>query len=102
MIKNYLLVAWRIFKKNKLYNIINIAGLAVAIAACLIITLYTEHENSYDSFLKNAEKIYSVYSRIKLGTDTIEFPLMTYTAGSIVIRSDPSVESYMRIHHPYK
>ncbi len=102
MVKNYLLVAWRILKKNKLYNIINISGLSLAIAICLIITLYYDHENNYDNFLNNSAKIYSIYSRIKLGNDTIEFPLTNYTAGSTITYSSPAVKSYIRVYHPFQ
>lgn len=102
MIVNYLLVAWRVFKKNRFYNIINITGLGLAITACFIITLYVTHENNYDSFQKNANNIFSIYSRIKLGADTIEFPLMNYTTAPTIARVEPLVKDYTRIHHPYK
>lgn len=102
MIKNYLLIAWRIFKKNKFFNAVNTTGLGVAVAACFIITLYIEHENNYDAFHKNADKIYSVYSRLKLGLDTIEFPLMNYSTGSTVAANCPFIDNYVRIYKPFK
>jgi len=57
MIKNYFKVAWRKIKKNKLYTFVNITGLTIGIASCLLIGLYIAHEVSYDRFNKNADRI---------------------------------------------
>lgn len=40
MFKNYFKTAWRNLRKNKTYSIINIAGLAIGMAACIVIMLY--------------------------------------------------------------
>lgn len=61
MFKNYLKVALRNLLKNKLHSGINIAGLAVAFAASIIIFLFARHELTYDAFHKNADSIYLVY-----------------------------------------
>ena len=50
MIKNYLKTAWRNLWKNKIYSTINIAGLAIGMAACIIILLFVFYERSFDSF----------------------------------------------------
>ena len=57
MIKNYLKTALRNLRKNKLYSAINIFGLTVGLAACLLIGVYIHHELSYDKFNVNANRI---------------------------------------------
>ncbi len=60
MLKNYLKIAFRNLKRRKGYAFINVSGLAVGMAACLLIGLYMRHELSYDDFHANAERIYRV------------------------------------------
>lgn len=60
MIKNYLKVAIRTLIKQKSYTIINITGLAVAIASALLISMYILHEKSYDKFYPEVDRMYRV------------------------------------------
>ena len=60
MLKNYLKVAFRNFRRHRNYSFINIAGLAVGLASFLLISFYVLHELSYDRFHKNADNIYLV------------------------------------------
>ncbi len=64
MIKNYLKIAWRNLWKNKLFSLINIIGLAVGVACCILIFLYVQNELSYDTFNDKADRIYRVTSHI--------------------------------------
>ncbi|OGG56037.1 MAG: hypothetical protein A3F84_16080 [Candidatus Handelsmanbacteria bacterium RIFCSPLOWO2_12_FULL_64_10] len=61
MFKNYLTVAFRNLLRHRVHSAINIAGLAVGIAFCILTFLYVRHEWSYDTFHKNADSIYRVY-----------------------------------------
>ena len=61
MLKNNLILAWRSLLKNKVYSTINILGLAVGMAAFLLISLYVRHELNYDTFHENKENIYRVW-----------------------------------------
>ena len=58
MWRNYWTVAVRTLAKNKTYSLINIAGLAIGMAACILILLYVQYENSYDSWLPDSENTY--------------------------------------------
>src|SRR5687767_6477383 len=49
MIKNYLKIAWRNLRKNKVFSAINIIGLAIGMAACIIIMLFVFYERSFDN-----------------------------------------------------
>lgn len=60
MFKNYLIVAARNISKNKVHSFINIVGLAVGLAACLLIYLYVRNDLSFDKFNKNYNRIYRV------------------------------------------
>src|SRR5690242_5925415 len=60
MFKNYFLTAIRNFRRNKSYSIINSLGLAVGIAACLLIFLIVQYESSFDNFHPKKNSIYRV------------------------------------------
>ena len=65
MIKNYFTVALRNITRHKAYAAINIAGLAVGIAACLLLFIVVTYELSYDKFQPNYSRIYHVAAKIK-------------------------------------
>jgi putative ABC transport system permease protein len=58
MWRNYWTVAVRALGKSKTYSVINIAGLAIGMAACIMILLYVRYENSYDNWLPDADNTY--------------------------------------------
>jgi len=60
MLKNYLIIAWRNLLKNKAFSIINITGLALGMAACILIFQYVAFELSYDRFIKNESDLYRI------------------------------------------
>jgi len=63
MLKNYLTVALRSLLKSRLYSAINILGLAVGLASCILIVLYVRFETSFDSWLPHSERIYQLHVR---------------------------------------
>lgn len=65
MLKNYLRMAWRNLSRHKAYAVINISGLAVGIAACLILFTVVKYELSYDAFQPDYERIYHIASERK-------------------------------------
>lgn len=58
MLKNYFTVALRTLRRQSGYTVINVVGLAVGLACCLLIALYVRHELSYDRYHVNADRIY--------------------------------------------
>lgn len=63
MFQNYLKLAFRTLRKEGLYSFLNLTGLSIGIAACLLILLYTKDEASYDRFHANNPDIYRIVSR---------------------------------------
>ena len=65
MLKNYLKIAYRNLIKTKLFSTINIFGLSIGMAACLLILHYVTFERSYDTFHGKIDQIYRLrYERI--------------------------------------
>lgn len=76
MIKNYLKIAWRNLKKNKIFSFINILGLTIGITVCMMIFLFIMNEFSFDRFHKNEKNIY----RVMRGYDKTK-PTVPYLSG---------------------
>lgn len=93
---NNIKIALRTLRRNKGFTFINITGLAVGLAVCIMIMLYVTHEMSYDSFHKNGKRIYNLRASIKVGGNTMNMAYMSYAAGPIVKQNNPMVEDYMR------
>jgi putative ABC transport system permease protein len=102
MFKNYLKIALRNLQKQKLYSLINIAGLAVGLAVCMMIMLYVTHEITYDRFHTNAKRIYKLQANVKIGGNTMNLNYMSYASGPLVKQSQPAVDGYMRTLNYYK
>lgn len=66
MFKNYFKIAFRNLWKNKSFSAINIFGLAIGLAVCLLITLFVIDELSYDKYNVNADRIYRVSADFKI------------------------------------
>src|ERR1700712_599874 len=99
MFRNYLKIALRNLWKNKAFSAINIVGLAAGLAVCLLIVLYVFDELSYDTFNKNAERIYRLDADIFFnGTQftSVESPRPL----AATLRKDyPQVEQMVRIYN---
>lgn len=67
MFKNYFTIALRNLKKHKFYSFINIFGLSIGVAICLIISLFVFNEFSFDKHFKDSDRIYRVHSDIIFG-----------------------------------
>ena len=58
MFLNYLKVAWRNLRKNKVFSLVNILGLALSMISSMLIMLWILDEQSYDSFLPGSDRAY--------------------------------------------
>lgn len=64
MIKNYIRLAWRNFRKYPLFSFINVAGLAIGLTCVLLVVLFVKNELSFDTFHENAPRLYSITTTI--------------------------------------
>ncbi len=96
MLKNYFKIALRNLLRNKIYSSINIGGLAIGLAVCMLIILYVGHEYNYDRFHKNAGRICWIQGKIKMGSDSVFIPFMSYATAPAVKETEPLVESFVR------
>src|ERR1700712_3597701 len=78
MIKNYLKIAWRNLKKNKVFSFINILGLTIGITVCMMIFLFIMNEYSVDSFHKQGKNIYRVMRGFE---DNGSIKMVSYLSG---------------------
>jgi len=96
MFKNYFKTAFRNLRKHKLYSAINIFGLTVGLAACLLIGVYINHELSYDKFNANADRIVRATMEYK-NSETVNKTATTGTKpGPEFKRTFPSIQEYAR------
>src|SRR5215467_2603380 len=98
MFKNYFKIAWRNLWKNKIFSAINIIGLAIGMAACLLILQYVSFELSYDQFNKNAADIYRVYNDRYQNGKLIQHGTITYSGIGKAMHDDyPEVVNHSRV-----
>ncbi|OOG76390.1 ABC transporter permease [Algoriphagus sp. A40] len=93
MLKNHLLIAFRNLKKHKFYSLINILGLSVGVAVCLIISLFVINEISYDRHFTNADRIYRVHSDIVFGGNHWDMVLAPAPMAEVLPQEFPEVEA---------
>jgi predicted permease len=77
MLKNYLKIALRNIIRHKGYSIINMAGLAVGMACCILILLWVQDELNYDRFHENADEIYRVTQKFHLSEGQVSEVVVT-------------------------
>lgn len=97
MLKNHIKIAWRNIIKNKGVFSINIMGLALGIASCLIITLFVIDELSYDKFNEKANEIARVVFRAKVNGEEIKEGAVMAPVGRTLKQEFPEVLDATRI-----
>ena len=97
MIKNYLKIAWRNIWKNKVFSAINIIGLSIGMAACIVIMLFVTYEKSFDNFhtkniwkLDEVQKFPGMVASQKVG-------LSMFPMGPTLQADFPEVKDFTRI-----
>lgn len=96
MIKNCLKTAFRNLLKNKGFTAINVLGLALGLATCLLIVFYVFDELSYDRFNINADRIYRVNNDIKFGGNENSYAVSPAPMAAAFLNDLPEVEQTVR------
>ena len=98
MLRNYLNVAVRTLRRHKVHASINIAGLAVGMACCILILLFVQDEFSYDGFHENGERVYRVIRRIRADDGAVSYSPITPGPLAASLRDEfPEVEQAVRL-----
>lgn len=98
MLKSYFQVAWRGLKRDKGYAFINVAGLSVGLAACLVIALFIQHKLSYDRFFEGAEHVFRlIRADLDEGIDNTSMPVGLAPA---LKEHFPEIEHFVLVQAP--
>src|ERR1700761_1930559 len=97
MIKNYIKTAFRSLQKNKGFTAINVLGLALGLAACLLIVFYVADELSYDKYNTNASRIFRVNEDLKLGDNKVQYAVCMPPLAKTLKSDFPQVENTVRL-----
>jgi putative ABC transport system permease protein len=102
MISNFLTIAWRNLSKHRVFSFINIFGLAIGMAASLLIFQYARFELSYDRFEPRGMRVYRLeQDRFNGGKLSTQWAAGAAGIGKLVKENLPEVESYAHMHGTY-
>lgn len=98
MLKNYLTISFRNLWRNRLFSSVNIIGLAIGMATCLLIFQYVSFEFGFDRFHKNYENTYRVINtRLQNGEQIQEGPITYPTVGPAMAHEFPEIKAHTRL-----
>ena len=100
MLKNYLKISIRSLIKQKVYTTINVLGLSVGIASCLLIVMFVMHEFSYDKFHANADRIYKIALERKYPNHVTNYAIIPHSFAEIINHEFPEVSSVLKMGRP--
>src|SRR5690349_17035745 len=98
MLLNYINIAFRNLAKYKIFSFINISGMAISLASCLLISLFVFDELSYDRHHPDGDRTFRVYNINDKGT---HLPIVPYPFASFMQKDFPEVESTLRMMDTY-
>jgi putative ABC transport system permease protein len=101
MLQNYFLITFRSILKNKVFILINVFGMGIAIACCIVAFFASEYNTTYDKIHVNGEKIYRVTALRQFEGTLTRFGYASMPLGSIVQKSMPDVTQSTRYFYSY-
>jgi len=102
MLTNYFKIAIRNLMKNKLFSFINISGMAIGLASCLLIGLFVWDEVLFDRFHPDGNRTYRVYNIANQSDGTSRYlPIVPYPFASYMQKDFPEIESTLRMMDMY-
>jgi putative ABC transport system permease protein len=97
MFRNYFKTAWRNLWKNKIYSAVNIVGLAIGMAACILIILFVSYEKSFDNFhSKNIYRLNEV-QKFEGMVASQKVALSMFPMGPTLQKEFPEIKNFTRI-----
>ncbi len=98
MLKNYFIVSWRNFRRNKLFSLINIVGLSIGISSALVIFLIVHYDLSFDKFEKDGDRLYRVATTLKFSNDPFTISGVPSPLAEAVRREATGIEQTIPFH----
>ncbi|MTI29230.1 ABC transporter permease, partial [Cytophagales bacterium RKSG123] len=92
MVRNYIITALRNLGKRKFYSLINISGLTVGMACCLLICFWVLDELSYDRYNTQIDKLYRVEVNFNLNGENTKTPLSPAPVAEALKNDFPEVQ----------
>src|ERR1700760_1068866 len=96
MLANYFKIALRNLRRNRVFSAINIFGLAIGLAACLLIAAYVKDETHYDRFAARSKDIYRVNLGVA-GTTQSDYPMVDIAVGPGMAATNPDIKAVTRM-----
>ncbi len=97
MLTNYLKIIIRNLWRNRLYTGLNLGGLAIGLAAFLLMLLYVHHEFSYDTYHVNASRIYRITAELKAPESPMAMASSPSLLATVLNRDYPEVDQAVRL-----
>jgi putative ABC transport system permease protein len=97
MLRTYFKIAWRNLKRNVAFSAINLVGLSIGLATCLLISLFVLDELSYDRFHTHADRIHRVVLRGTLNGESIREANVMAPVASTLRATFPEVQATVRL-----
>ena len=101
MIKNYFKVAWRNLRRNSLYSLINIGGLAIGMTVSFLLLIYVYNEFSFDKFNKNTDRLYRVLRNQPSNGELMTNGATPVPLASAMLKDYPEFDKVARANWPY-
>src|SRR6267142_5390101 len=102
MLTNYFKIAIRNLIKNKLFSFINIGGMAIGLASCILIALFVWDELLFDRFHPDGDRTYRVYNISNQSDGTSRYlPIVPYPFATYMQKDFPEIESTLRMMDLY-
>jgi putative ABC transport system permease protein len=101
MLKNYFVIALRSLLKNKVFILINVFGMGIAIACCIVAYFASEYNRTFDGIHANAQKIYRVTAQREFEGTLTRFGFASMPLGGIVQKTMPDVSKSTRYFYSY-
>lgn len=101
MFSSYVKIGIRSLLKNKVYTLINVAGLSIGLACFILIAIYIVHETGYESSFANSENIYRINTHVDVNGVSNHYPAAHYPAAFDMVDDFPEVENATTLYRAF-
>ncbi len=100
MIRHFIQIYFRTLRRQWQYSLINLIGLAIGLAASILILLYVFNELSYDRFHKNADQLWRIILEYKQQDNAFSTPTIPAAVGPSLHENFPEIKGFCRTRMP--